>query len=190
MFIRRVPFLLAFTTLFALVACAAPVADTAEQANQELEEANAVEQGGLVIKNVHANMTLPSDTGSFWMEITNNGSADDALVGAGVDGCSVIELHEMVMDNDVMVMRQVEGGRIPIPAGETVTLKQGGLHVMCIGKEAPLQLGSSIDIALRFENAGTVNATAIVVEPGQMQEGMGDAAPSDGAPSEMEMGSE
>ncbi len=123
---------------------------------------------GLTVSNVQANMTLPSETGSFWMVITNNSGVDDALLGAKVDGCAVIELHDMVMENDVMIMRQVEGGEIPIPKGEMVELKKGGLHVMCIGKEAPLEVGTSIDIALEFANAGTITVTGDVVEPGEM----------------------
>ena len=126
----------------------------------------------ITVSNVRANLTLPSDTGSLWMKIHNGGDKDDALVSAEVPGCAVIELHTMVMENDVMVMRQVEGGKIPLPAGETVELKQGGLHVMCIGKEAPLEAGSTIDIVLHFENADDVALTAEVVAPGEMPANM------------------
>jgi hypothetical protein len=126
------------------------------------------ETGGMVIENVQANMTMPSDTGSVWVKITNNTGQDDALIGAEVPGCGVIELHDMVMENDVMVMRQVEGGEISIPEGETVELKQGGLHIMCIGKEAPLEVGTDLDITLNFANAGAMPVTAKVVEPGGM----------------------
>jgi hypothetical protein len=126
------------------------------------------ETGGMVIENVQANMTMPSDTGSVWVKITNNTGQDDALIGAEVPGCGVIELHDMVMENDVMVMRQVEGGEISIPEGETVELKQGGLHIMCIGKEAPLEVGADLDITLNFANAGAMPVTAKVVEPGGM----------------------
>lgn len=163
MITRKIPALFAIV-LFLLLALAA--CGGTEPAAQQVEE--SVGEGGIVVRNVKANMTVPSDTGSFWMEIANNGSADDVLEGAVVDGCNVIELHNMVMDGDTMVMRQVEGGKIPIPAGETVVLKKGGLHVMCIGKEAPLEKGSSVDIALQFANAGTVNVVGEVVEPGEM----------------------
>jgi hypothetical protein len=163
MITRKIPALFAIV-LFLLLALAA--CGGTEPAAQQVEE--SVGEGGIVVSNVKANMTVPSDTGSFWMEIANNGSADDILEGAVVDGCNVIELHDMIMDGDTMVMRQVEGGKIPIPAGETVVLKKGGLHVMCIGKEAPLEKDSSIDIALQFANAGTVNVVGKVVEPGEM----------------------
>lgn len=166
---RNIPilFLVVLLISLALVACSGET-----PAEEPAMESEGTEKSGLTIKNVQANMTLPSETGSFWMEITNNSGADDALVGAEVDGCAVIELHDMVMDGDTMVMRQVEGGKISIPDGETVVLKKGGLHVMCIGKEAPLETGSSIDIALQFDNGGTITVSGKVVEPGEMPMGM------------------
>ncbi len=74
----------------------------------------------------------------------------------------------MIMENDVMVMRQMEGNRIPIPAGETVMLQRGGLHVMCIGKMAEFAVGQSVPVTLTFEKAGTMEVTAEVIDPGEM----------------------
>lgn len=149
--------LILLALILGLVACS-----TAEP------EAAAPKPEELTVSHVRANMTLPSDTGSLWMEIYNGTDTDDALIGAEFEGCAAIELHDMKMEDDIMVMRQVEGGKIPIPAGETVELKKGGLHVMCIGKDAPLEVDSMLDVALQFENAGTINVTAKVVEPGEM----------------------
>ena len=128
----------------------------------------------VTVENVRANMAVPSDTGSFWMEIVNNSDSDDTLLGAQVDGCGTLELHNMTMEDGVMVMREVEGGEILIPAGETVVLEQGGLHVMCIDKAAPLEAGTTVEIALEFENAGTIEVTADVVAPGDMNMDMND----------------
>ncbi|MBE2220183.1 MAG: copper chaperone PCu(A)C [Anaerolineae bacterium] len=150
---KRVSLLVLLLLIVSLAACAS---------------SDSAESGEMVIENVQANMAMPSDTGSVWVKITNNTGQDDALIGAEMAGCGAIELHNMFMENDVMIMREVEGGQIPIPAGETVELKQGGLHIMCIGKEAPLELGSSIDVALNFTNAGTMTVSATVVEPGTM----------------------
>ena len=136
----------------------------------------AAQIGDITIANVRANMTLPTETGSFWMLITNNGTADDALIGAEVEGCGVIELHDMVIDEEgVMKMFMVEGGRIPIPAGQTVELKRGGLHVMCLQKAAPLAEGTTTEIVLEFANAGKVTVPADVVTPGEMPAMGGDA---------------
>lgn len=142
-------FIMVLVGLFTLAACSASES-TAEP---------------ITVENVRANMMLPTDTGSFWMVITNNSDTDDALLGATVDGCGVIELHDMMMENDVMVMRPVAGGQIPIPAGQTVELKPGGLHVMCLQKAAPLELGTKVTIELEFANAGTIAVEGEVVEP-------------------------
>lgn len=124
--------------------------------------------GKLTVDNVTANLTLPTSTGAVYMMIANGSGIDDALVDAEVPGCGTIELHEMVMDGDVMKMRQVAGNRIPIPAGETVMLQRGGLHVMCIDKTGEFAVGEMVPVTLQFEKAGTIEVQAQVIEPGEM----------------------
>ncbi|MFN2199641.1 MAG: copper chaperone PCu(A)C [Caldilineaceae bacterium] len=146
-----------------------PEADMAEgemQMDESTADTTDMAEGELTVTNVRANMTLPTDTGSVWLTIVNGTDIDDSLTGAEIPGCGVVELHDMNMEGDVMVMRPVEGGQIPIPAGETVELKKGGLHLMCIEKEAPLELGSTVKMVLHFANAGDVTVTGEVVAPG------------------------
>lgn len=124
--------------------------------------------GELTVDNVTANLALPSDTGAVYMHITNGGDVDDALIDAAIDGCGTIELHEMINENDTMMMRQVEGNRIPVPAGETVMLQRGGLHVMCIGKTGEFTIGQSVPVTLTFEKAGTMQVMADVLDPAEL----------------------
>ena len=121
----------------------------------------------LEITNVSANLTLPTEMGAIYMVITNNSGQDELLLGASVPGCTTIELHEMRMEDDVMVMRPIEGGQITIPAGETVELKQGGMHVMCIGKTGEYKVGDSVPVTLEFINAGNIEVLAEVIPPGE-----------------------
>ena len=166
-----------------MTACAMPTEQTDdgmdEMAGHEMSEMGESEEemtglpmpemvaGELTVANARANMTLPSSTGSVWLFILNGTDTDDMLLDVEVPGCGVVEIHNMFMENDVMLMRQVEGG-VPIPAGEMVEIKQGGLHVMCIDKEAPLEAGAGIDIVLHFETAGAVNVSGVVVPPSGM----------------------
>jgi periplasmic copper chaperone A len=131
-------------------------------------ETTTTESGELIVDNITANLTLPTTTGAIYMRITNGSGNDDALIGAEVPGCGTVELHEMIMQDDVMMMRQMEGNRIPIPAGETVMLQRGGLHVMCIDKTGEFTVGEMVPVTLQFENAGTIEAEAEVIEPGEM----------------------
>ena len=124
--------------------------------------------GELDVTMVKANLTMPTEMGAVYMTITNGTAEDEALTGASVPGCTTIELHEMRMEDDVMVMRPVEGGQISIPAGETVELKQGGLHVMCIGKTGEFAVGDTVAVTLEFANAGEIEVTAEVIAPGKM----------------------
>ena len=127
--------------------------------------AQAADSGELIVDNVQANLALPSETGSVWLTIHNQTAEIETLTGAAVPGCGIVELHDMMMEDDVMVMREVEGGTIPIPAGEMVSLEKGGLHVMCMQKEAPLEVDSEVEITLYFEVAGERTVTGRVVEP-------------------------
>jgi copper(I)-binding protein len=61
-------------------------------------------------------------------------------------------LHTHIRDGEVMRMRPVAD--IPIPPGETVRLRPGGLHVMLIGLKEPLRQGTTVPLTLRFERAG------------------------------------
>ena len=99
---------------------------------------------------------MAASNGAFYMEITNNKDEADALVAVRTDSCETVELHESQLDeNGVMRMSPAEGGRIPLPPGETVKLESGGLHVMCIGMERPLVLGAVVPLTLEFAHAET-----------------------------------
>ncbi|MFM8267210.1 MAG: copper chaperone PCu(A)C, partial [Ilumatobacteraceae bacterium] len=55
---------------------------------------------------------------------------------------------------DGMSMQEVDS--IPLPAGETVALEPGGSHIMLLGLTAPLEVGTTIELTLTLEEAGTV----------------------------------
>ena len=122
--------------------------------------------GEIEIENVWGRSSpMVAQNGAFYMTITNNSGADEKLLAGKTDACGTVELHEMYMkENDVMGMRQVPGGTIPVPAGETVELKVGGLHVMCIDKQAAFEVGDKIPITLEFANAGEMDVTADIRE--------------------------
>ncbi len=153
-----------------LAACGGAAAEP----DGDADEMAATMGEALSVDNVQANLTLPSDTGAVYMRIMNGSDEDDALIDAAVPGCDAVELHEMSMDGDVMRMRQVDGNRIEVPAGDMVMLQQGGLHVMCIGKTAEFAVGDEVPVTLVFENAGEMRVMAEVVPPGEANMDMDD----------------
>ena len=66
----------------------------------------------------------------------------------------------MSMDGNVMQMRQIDA--IDLPAGQTVELKSGGLHLMLMGLKAPLKDGDRLPMTLKFEKAGSIEVTVKV----------------------------
>jgi copper(I)-binding protein len=70
----------------------------------------------------------------------------------------------MVRDGDVMRMRPVDG--VEIRAGQTVTLRPGGFHLMLIGLSQPLRQGETVPVTLRFERAGDVQVALSVQAAG------------------------
>jgi periplasmic copper chaperone A len=67
----------------------------------------------------------------------------------------------MAMEGDVMKMRPMSDG-IVIPAGETVSLEPGGLHVMFMGLSSPFIEGETVTVTLTFEKAGSVDVELAV----------------------------
>ncbi len=104
--------------------------------------------------------------GAFYMTLRNTGNEDDALIGASSDACGTVELHESFKTAEgAMGMRPVEGGKIVIPAGQTVELKMGGLHIMCIDKKVDFTPGTKVKLVLHFEKSGDMPIEVEIRQP-------------------------
>ncbi|WNK01408.1 copper chaperone PCu(A)C [Thalassospiraceae bacterium LMO-JJ14] len=92
--------------------------------------------------------------GAAFLAVQNTGATDDRLVAARADVSKKVELHTHIKEGDLMKMRQVMA--IDVPAGKTVALQPGGLHVMFMGLKAPLKTGAHFPLTLVFEKAGEI----------------------------------
>ena len=88
----------------------------------------------------------------------------DRLVSASSPVAKKAELHTMSMQGMVMKMRPITG--LDIPAGQPVTLKPGGEHIMLMGLDQPLHEGQSFPLTLDFEKAGPRIVTVTVEKAG------------------------
>ncbi|WP_420411825.1 copper chaperone PCu(A)C [Roseibium sp.] len=122
--------------------------------------------GDLMLSKAWTRATPPkAKAGGGFVEIMNMGSEADRLVAAKSDVAKKTELHEMAVTDGVMKMREMEGG-IEVPAGETVTLKPGGLHIMFMGLNQSFEEGSKVPVVLTFEKAGDVTVELDVAKMG------------------------
>ncbi|NUH66484.1 copper chaperone PCu(A)C [Sulfitobacter sp. S0837] len=116
--------------------------------------------GDIVVTHPMAFETPKSaQVGGGYLSITNTAETADRLLSVSADGFDDVTLHESTTDDmGVARMQPVEG--IDLPAGETVMLKPGGLHVMFMGLNGdPFEIGEKIPATLTFEKAGTLDVT-------------------------------
>ena len=112
--------------------------------------------GAIAIAHPHARATVGGQSTAvayMGMGFKNDGAVD-WLRSATAAVSSSVELHSMSMDGGMMRMRRIDA--IELPAGATVMLEPGGLHMMFVGLKAPLRAGESFPLELRFEKAGKV----------------------------------
>lgn len=101
-------------------------------------------------------------TGAGYLTIENTGDSADRLIEVRAD-IPRIEIHTIEEDDGVVRMVQMEQG-VEIPAGETVMLEPGGLHVMFMGLEGPLVAGAEFPATLVFEKAGELEVVFKIEE--------------------------
>jgi copper(I)-binding protein len=128
-------------------------------------QAQEVKVGSIKVDHAYIRATVPGQqvAGGF-MKIENKGIADQ-LLSASSPAAGEVQLHEMAMEGSVMKMRQVKD--IPVPAGGSVELKPGGLHLMLMNIKAPLAAGESVLVKLKFAKAGEVEVKMPVNAMGQ-----------------------
>lgn len=129
-----------------------------------LVSAGAIAQTGTVEINDAWARATPGGATNGAAYLTVQSPIADRLTGAATPVADKAELHTMTMDGGIMRMREVPG--VELPAGQPVTLKPGGLHIMLIGLKEPLRPGQSMPLTLRFEKAGAREVTAAVGKVG------------------------
>ena len=88
-----------------------------------------------------------------YLTVTNDGTADDRLVGVSVPEPAKASIHATENSGGISRMREMSSG-VAVPAGSTIELKPGGTHVMITGLQAPLRRGQTLKLSLRFEKSG------------------------------------
>jgi periplasmic copper chaperone A len=102
-----------------------------------------------------------------FMTLTNTDGQAHRVVRAESPAAEVVELHEHQMVGGMMQMRKVE--QIDLPAGQTVDLQPGGLHVMLIQLTKELVANDEAAVSLVFEDGSRADLTLPVRAPqGQM----------------------
>jgi len=119
--------------------------------------------GQLEVASAWARATpAKAETGIAYVTIRS--PTADRLISVSSPVAKKAELNSMEMSGMVMKMRPLAS--LDIPAGQPVTLKPGGDHIMLMGLNGPLREGQSFPLTLTFEKAGAREVTVTVEKPG------------------------
>ncbi len=106
--------------------------------------------------------TQSSTAGGVFLTLKNTDKKEAFLISASTPIAARVELHDHIMENDVMKMREVPS--IAIPAGGTVKLQPGGLHVMFFGVKQALKPGDTFPLTLNFKNTKSITVQVSVMK--------------------------
>ena len=137
--------------MLALVAMAAPAATHEEKT------------GDVTIVHPWSRPAPQGQNGVIYLDIRNDGAADDRLIAVSTPLATKVELHKSTMEDGIHRMEKVES--IVVPAGGAVELAPGGLHVMLVGLKFMLMAEETIPVTFTFERAGDIT-TGVSVEDG------------------------
>lgn len=102
------------------------------------------------VKDAWSRATAPGqDSAMVQLVITSKKAAK--LVGVACKDATTAELHSMVMEGDLMKMRQVDS--IDLPAGKAVDLGEAGYHLMLLGLKKPLEAGKKTNCEMIVRGA-------------------------------------
>jgi len=127
-------------------------------------DAHGTRQGTIEIIHPHVNEPFRgAKSAAGYMAISNEGAQADRLIGVETEAARKPGLHATEHGGDgVARMRPIAA--IEIPAGETVVLEPGGMHLMLMGLTAPLEEGQMVPATLVFERGGRI-AVEFAVDP-------------------------
>lgn len=95
----------------------------------------------------------PADQGTVsaaYLLLTNPGETDVTIMSAAMALAGLVEIHEMVMQGDVMRMNPIP--ELIVPAGASAALEPGGNHIMLMDLQTALVEGGALIVTLTFDD--------------------------------------
>ncbi len=112
----------------------------------------------------------PADPASYsrgstaaYLTLQNCAGALDHLTSVESDAAEIVELHKTETRNGMTMMAEVQN--MELPAGKSIALQPGGLHIMLIRMNRSLAPGDQVRLKLVFDQAAPLEVTAEVKAP-------------------------
>lgn len=105
----------------------------------------------------------PSVTNTaVYLTINNSGEGDIRLIRVSSEFAESAMLHRSGMENGMMTMQHVM--TVEIPAGGSLVLEPGAMHIMLTGLKQRLRDGDLVPLILEFENEPAVRVNIQVTK--------------------------
>jgi periplasmic copper chaperone A len=105
-------------------------------------------------------LTSASKTGAVYLSIMNMGKASDELIGISTPVAKSAMLHKSKDENGVMKMEMLD--QLYIPAGATIDVLPGKMHIMLLELKSQLKIGDHVPLELVFKKSGKISVDAVV----------------------------
>ncbi len=92
--------------------------------------------------------------GAAYLSITNHGTSEEQLIGASTPVAASVQIHRTTIVDGIARMRPMT--EVVIPAGATVKIEPGGIHLMLVDLKAELEAGKRAPLTLEFRHAGKI----------------------------------
>jgi hypothetical protein len=114
----------------------------------------------LIVEDAWVRVTPGADVAAAYMTLRNLSQQAVAVIGVQSALAGHAMIHESKIQGGRSTMRPV--GRLVVPAGASVQLAPGALHVMLHMLTHTPAVGESVPLVLHLEGGGTVAVTARV----------------------------
>lgn len=133
----------------------------------------AAVEGEVTVADAWSRQPATGQTSAAVYGVVTNGTDETITAVSATSSVSdTVELHEVVMVDDEMSMREKEGG-YEIAPGQTLLFEPGGAHIMLLDID-PAAYPDMVDIVLTFDDGSSIEfeaeVRAIADESGDMDD--------------------
>lgn len=127
-------------------------------------QSDAVQVSGAWARAARLDDATSGANSAVYLVLSNSSDTPDRLLKASSSVAKAVEIHQIVLEGDMMQMQLVTDG-LETPAHGQVVFEPGGPHIMLIGLTRDLKPGDTVPLTLHFERGGTLTVDAEVRQP-------------------------
>ena len=107
---------------------------------------------------------VPGNPGAVYFSMINASNSDATVVAVDVTGAGNAMIHRTVMTEGTASMTDMD--EIIVPAGKTVSLRPGEMHVMAMQLDPSLEVGGETEATVIFANGDKASFPVLIRSAG------------------------